>query len=138
MPEPDPTDLLTYLRQYGGRYDVSVLREHLVSQGQDRAAVDAAVATYLAERQAQGENTGRTLLRTIGVVLLAVAALGVLLAGSCLSIFFLMSDDAQMNHQAVRLAVTTALVFLLLVAGTVAAIRRARRRARESRGSEGK
>jgi hypothetical protein len=137
MPEPPSTDLLAYLRQYGRRYDVAVLREHLVSQGQDRTAVDLAVATYLAERQARGEDTGRTFLRTIGVVLLAMAALGVLFAGGCVSIIGLMSNDAQMNRWAVWLAVATVLVFSLLAAWTVAAIRRARRRAREDRGSEG-
>jgi hypothetical protein len=131
MPEPPATDLLAYLRQYGDRYDVAVLREHLVTQGQDRAAVDAAVATYLAERQSQGESTGRTLLRTVGVVLLVMAALGVLFAGGCVSIIGLMSNDAQLNHQGVWLAVATALVFLLLVALAVAVIWRGRKSRRQ-------
>jgi hypothetical protein len=136
MPEPKEADLLAYLREHGGRYDLGVLREHLVSHGQEPMAVDAAVQSYLAERSA-GKPTGMSPLQTIGVVLLAALSLGVLLVGSCFSVIFLMGNDAQLNRTGLLLAAATVLVFLLLVVLTVAVIRRARRGGREKRESAG-
>jgi hypothetical protein len=136
MPESNGADLLAYLRQNGGRYDLAVLREHLVRQGQDPTKVDAAVQAYLAERSS-GKSTGMSPMQTIGVVLLAALSLGVLLVGGCFSVIFLMGNGAELNREGLWLAAATVLVFLLLVALTVAAIRRARRKAREERGSGG-
>lgn len=136
MPESNGADLLAYLRQNGGRYDLAVLREHLVRNGQEPMAVDAAVQAYLAERSS-GKPTGMSPLQVTGVVLLAALSLGVLLVGSCFSLLFLMGNGAELNREGLWLAAATVLVFLLLVALTVAVIRRARRGGREKRESGG-
>ena len=135
---PEPNDLLAYLRQYGGRYDDEVLREHLVRHGQDPVAVDAAMESYRAERQTQGRNTGKTVLWTIGTALLGLSALGVLLVGGCFGGFILMmSESPSQKAAAYKVVAGIAGVFLLLLISFFAAVGRARRKAREERESGG-
>ena len=135
---PEPNDLLAYLRQYGERYDDEVLREHLVSQGQDRVAVDAALEAYRAERQARGRNTGKTFLWTIGTTLLGLASLGVLLVGGCFGGFVLMmSESPTQKASAYKVVAGIVAVFLLLAFLFFAALRRAMRKARAEDSSQG-
>jgi uncharacterized BrkB/YihY/UPF0761 family membrane protein len=135
---PEPNDLLAYLRQHGGRYDDEVLCEHLVSQGQDRVAVDAAVEAYRAERQARGRNAGKTFLWTIGTTLLGLASLGVLIVGGCFGGFVLMmSESPTQKASAYEVVAGIVAVFLLLVFSFFAALRRARNKAREENSSRG-
>jgi len=54
LPVNDPPTLLAYLRENGIRYSTEALRDELVSQGQDPAAVDAAVEEYQHESTARG------------------------------------------------------------------------------------
>jgi hypothetical protein len=78
MNEPSLDPVLAYLREHSGRYSLAALREQLLQNGYDPAAVDQAIAVYRQE-----VPSARAWPKTLGVV----AIDGVLLVLVILLIF---------------------------------------------------
>jgi hypothetical protein len=116
MPEVSHETLVAYLRQHGERYTLEALRRALLGQGFEDAAVEAACQSYLAETPKTGPklSKGEEIVRAFVRVVLGMAAVAILLVGTCVVGYFVMMSSKEENSSQ-NCSLFLAVVFFLVV-----------------------
>ncbi len=114
-PTPTPETLLAYLRRYGQQHGLQALRDQLIAETHDAAAVEAAVQAYLAERRASSGSSGMDLLRATATAILAVVALAILLVGGCVGGYLVIMTQESDKNTSHSLGVVVLVVLFLVV-----------------------